>query len=156
MRDRCPWLGVPPKRAPIAKGGPAARLRLPDSGAFTLLCEGTTTTANGFGSVRREPYSYGYRIDLETRQWCDGDCKFLRPVHKADRKTIILSPPERRRGLWSGLNISNETIDRTTGRHTIRSRSGKPNSRLVMRSDGECEAGQSSGFPGEAQPLPAR
>ena len=154
MRDRCPSLAAPPARAAIAAGDPPAGAPLPDSGAFTLLCEGTTTTANGYGSIRREPYSYRYRIDLDKRQWCDGDCKFLRPIHKADRKAIVLSPPERRRGLWSGLNISNETIDRATGRHTTRHRSGKPNSRLVIRSDGECEAGQFSGFPANAQSLP--
>lgn len=113
---------------------------------FNLICAGTLTTETFHGGRQSEPYRYEYRIDLDRRKWCDGDCRTLHDIAEVQPTALVLEPPRdidtlARREFYMG------SINRETGRHSVLSTSGRRERILIMRWEGQCERAPFSGFP---------
>lgn len=116
--------------------------------AFNLVCSGTLTSSSFVGGEKSEPFTYIYRLDIDRKIYCDGDCKATRPIEAIQPTQIMLSssnvdtPSERA--------TSFTMIDRETGAFQSSSTSSQRGDRrtiLVMKWTGQCEKAAFTGFP---------
>jgi len=111
----------------------AIMLALPGAAAgqdrFDLVC-----TAKG-SAVR-------YRVDLATKQYCDGDCKAVRPIAEVSSSEIVL---ERHEPAFRSDITRRVIINRTTGRWNTYF--DMPGVGLPFDQDGECAKADFSGMP---------
>lgn len=103
--------------------------------AFNLVCTGSYVT-HGDEATRR-PFSQTFRIDLEKKQWCMGDCQETRDIYLLAPRTITLQ-------LYAeGDDYGVTVLNRESGTMTNRS------SQKGVASAGEatCERQPFTGFP---------
>jgi hypothetical protein len=113
---------------------------------FNLICSGTITENSMFVTDKVEPYSVTYRVDLDTKQWCDGECKALHPIHEVQPAFLILEAP-RDVDTPSRYEMFRSEISRETGKHTMLSTSGRGASILILKWQGQCDHAPFSEFP---------
>ena len=115
---------------------------------FNLVCSGTTHSYfEKTASVKDEPYSYTYRIDLKSGKWCEADCALVRPIAEAQPTFLRLQPDRNEdapthREKWTGL------IDRTSGTEIMMVESSDDllgNSTMTWK--GTCTRQPFGGFP---------
>lgn len=116
--------------------------------AFNLICSGTLSTTTALGS-EKEPYTSTFRLDLDSRRWCEGDCRFVKELSGLSDTLITLEAKNadtpRTRDLL--LNV----IARDTGIHTINAAAGTGAGAVVMKWSGVCEKAAFTGFPAVKQ-----
>lgn len=114
---------------------------------FDLVCSGMSSTKSLFENSSK-PYSDIYRIDLQRKIWCDGECKATRdisdilPTELTLQSANVDTPSER--------STLINSVDRQTGAHKITSTYSKPGDRrtiIIMDWAGQCEKRPFSGFP---------
>lgn len=115
---------------------------------FNLSCAGTMETIDFNSGIRTAPYSTIYRINLDTKQWCEGECQALYDIAEAAPGYLALSRQDVD-GVTETKTVSN-TIDRQTGRHINYYSTADPRQRLsryTMSAKGQCERQPFTGFP---------
>lgn len=107
--------------------------------AFNLVCSGTTF----IGDVKKEnqsAYAATFRIDLNAKRWCVGQCETTSPIFGISSTQIILKLEEdKNSGYESFISLNRENgaiLDRTKIDY-------KP---FIMQS-GKCERAPFTGFP---------
>ena len=113
---------------------------------FNLVCSGTITTDSFYARGQKEPYSYTYRIDLDKRKWCEGQCGVIRDIHDVQPVRIELEPPEDT-NTPTKKRFFSSTINRTTGVHSTLLTSGRGTDMLIMKWEGSCSKQPFTGFP---------
>lgn len=108
--------------------------------AFNLLCTGDERTAEfQNGSIvtkSRTKYTSAYRIDLDKRRWCAGDCTQTAAIIEISDSSISLV--NTKEPFETLLNLNRET-----GEMIYRLRIGD----VVTLRMGQCERAPFSGFP---------
>jgi len=127
--------------ATLPMASPAA-----SANAFNLNCSGSLRTLMPYLlKDETEPYSKTYRIDLDAKKWCDGECKAQFDIAEVTPLAIILqdknidTPREHQK--------VRAQISRETGAEYIYANSGVGRMRMTMVWDGRCEKAAFSGFP---------
>lgn len=114
--------------------------------AFNLVCTGTKTTDSLMGHDTK-PNEATYRLDLNDKKWCEGECKARQDMASVQPAELRLqdeskdTPSERSRLL--------NTIDRETGAQAITATYANPRDRrstITMKWDGSCTKGPFTGF----------
>lgn len=115
---------------------------------FNLVCSGMTHSySEKTSSVRDEPYSYAYRIDLKAGNWCEANCTVVRSIAEVQPTFMRLMPDRNEdapthREKWTSL------ISRTDGTQLTMVESWDDllgNSTMTWK--GTCERQPFSGFP---------
>lgn len=115
--------------------------------AFNLLCQGMLTTTT-FDGQQVEPYSRTYRVDLDAGQWCESDCKILRPIVEVQPAFITLQDSKATDPALRSTVLN--MVNRETGAHTILSTlvmGRRTTTTVVSRFEGQCERQDFTGFP---------
>jgi len=115
---------------------------------FNLVCSGTMHSYfEQTGSVKDEPYTYTYRIDLKSGKWCEADCRVVNPIAEVQPTFLRLRPDRNEdapthREKWTSL------IDRTNGTEIVMVE-GWDNllGNSTMTWKGTCERQPFTGFP---------
>lgn len=124
---------------PAVTAAPAAQ--------FNLTCSGTQSTKSIEGETS-EPYTSTYRIDLDRKKWCEGDCKALHDIASVQPTQLTLET-ENVDTVSERSTLSN-IVDRETGTHKISATSSTPRAHataITLNWDGRCEPALFSGFP---------
>lgn len=113
---------------------------------FNLVCTGTIESESFYGGKKTEPYSYTYRLNLDSKKWCEQDCKVLHHIADVQPGVLVLSP---RKDIDTATRkeFTSGEINRETGRQTILATSGRRDGILIMKWEGQCEKAPFSGFP---------
>jgi len=93
---------------------------------------------------KRKPYSYTYRVDLKSAQWCDGECLATRPFKQVSPALLVLE--EKGEALGDG-DYDENVIDRRDGSQKIISGRRLLGTPFLMKWEGQCTAAPFSGFP---------
>jgi len=124
----------------------ASRVHAADQ--FNLVCKGT---ANG------APTSYGFRIDLASKLWCDLDCKTPRQIVEVSPDRIVLERGDRedqgpaRGDAFSRTDLNQ--VSRMDGAHreyhsSLTMLRGQVASSSRREISGTCETAPFTGMPG--------
>lgn len=115
---------------------------------FNLTCSGTHTT-KAFQVDTTEPFSISYRIDLDKKLVCEGECKVTRPIKEVLPTSIILE--EETIDTPSSYRMRLVGINRETGEYTAmssdRSNAIGPASIYITKRAGQCVRSDFTGFP---------
>lgn len=113
--------------------------------AFNLICTGTLTSKSA-QDEEAKPYSTTYRIDLENGQWCEGDCRTIKPIQDIQPTQLVLI--DRNSFGVLGRQWSNIRLDRETGKHVATESLGIGTEFASLSQwEGQCERAEFSGFP---------
>lgn len=82
---------------------PALAIAQTDGSQFDTICTGVDPLG--------QQHTYEFRIDLNARQWCPGDCLKINPLTSDDSKITMSTPVEEAQGSSSATI----TLDRRTG-----------------------------------------
>ena len=107
--------------------------------AFNLVCTGTLSSTSTHGT-ESEFYSSVYRIDLDAKKWCEGECSIQHDFAAISPVELTLEAAGQREEL-------SNVIDRKTGKHTVVATSGTGPSTIVKRWKGTCKNAIFTGFP---------
>jgi len=88
-------------------------LGLAAAATFNLVCSGTATTTGSLSSPSSKPWSQTFRIDLDQKRWCDGDCRDTGPIADVSATKLILENKDTNSP--GGRITSFTAIDRETG-----------------------------------------
>ena len=114
--------------------------------AFNLLCTGNLT-ASGFGiDDTPKPYSSEYRIDIESGQWCESECKTIFAIASVQTTQITLEETSKISPTGGEESLKN-FVNRETGEHRVFSLSGRKYQRFSITWKGQCERKPFTGFP---------
>ena len=122
-------------------------LVLASAATFNLVCSGTLESKSVY-SETSAPYSYTYRIDLDKKVYCDGECKATHAIAEIQPTQIILS--QTKVDSPSETSWSVNRVDRETGIHKVVASHKNPRNRVdmsIMTWNGTCEKQPFSGFP---------
>lgn len=114
--------------------------------AFNLVCTGTADEIWVGGSTK-EPYAETFRIDLDTKMWCSGDCRSPKPIKAVEPTRIVLQ--DEKIDTPRQFSKVSEEFNRELGIYIYNRETGislTPSSRLSARS-GRCEKREFTGFP---------
>jgi hypothetical protein len=115
---------------------------------FNLVCSGTIHSFfENTASMKDEPYSYTYRIDLKSGNWCEAECTVVRPIADV-QPTILRLEPNRNEDAPTHREKWTSLIDRTDGSQMTMVESWDDllgNSTMTWK--GTCERRPFSGFP---------
>jgi hypothetical protein len=115
-------------------------IALPVVAAFNLVCAGTMRTGPLGLALPEEngaPFEIVYRIDMDARLWCAGDCQTTEMIYGLTDTELIL----RERNNEAGGHFIH--VERATGHFTDTAINGN---RAVLRS-GMCTVAPFTGFP---------
>jgi hypothetical protein len=111
---------------------------------FNLTCAGDVKTVSLLGE-RHESYSSLYRIDLDAKRWCEGECKSVHDIADVQPAAIVLEKKDidtPRNREWTS-----NVIDRETGAHRVSASGGLGAAAVGMTWVGTCQKGDFTGFP---------
>ena len=57
---------------------------------FNLTCTGVEESESGASESKVTPFTTVFRVDLNRKKWCEGDCKVVFPVQGFDEETVDL------------------------------------------------------------------
>jgi len=119
--------------------------------AFNLICSGQMVTGNKYAGVKNVPYTTTYRIDLDSRKWCDGKCNKQWDIHDVSNREIIITDKyevERNGNDQKTL----EKFDRITGLHRLEVEAhDRTIGELTIKKSGSCKKADFTGFPSPEQ-----
>ncbi|WP_158014121.1 hypothetical protein [Sphingomonas sanxanigenens] len=110
---------------------------------FNLICTGALAVTS-FEGTKSESYRDEYRVDLNTNQWCEGECKAHHPIVSVQPAQITL---EDKKGSGTTEASVSNFINRETGQHHVLVSSGYRRSLIVMKYEGTCTPAPFTGFP---------
>ena len=115
---------------------------------FDLECAGTLTSQSYYSGKTTEPYTSHYRLDLTSKQWCEGECVALHPLIAAQPTFLVLE--QTKTDTPSETKTIQNQIDRRTGQQTVFLLSaypGHPSESMIMKWEGTCRRLDFTGFP---------
>ena len=62
--------------------------------AFNLVCTGMLSTESLPLGKQSRPYTVVYRVDLDAKKWCDGECKGTHPIYEVQPGFLKLEEPQ--------------------------------------------------------------
>lgn len=113
--------------------------------AFNLVCTGTSTGQTLAGTTT-EAYSHTYRVDLDRKKWCEGDCGVIRDIADV-QPTVIEFKPRKDVDTAIEHEFYEWSLDRTTGRESLLWTTGRGANIMIMKWEGTCAKQPFSGFP---------
>ncbi len=114
--------------------------------AFDLVCTGQSTLSDviGFSSTpfgAPSKIERRFRVDLQTRRWCEGECSGTHELKSVTDTQIIFSESE------STDSDQVTAVSRENGHFVDRTRIISPKVISVFMTDGTCARADFSGFP---------
>lgn len=121
-------------------------IALAAAAAFNLFCTGEAESLS-IGFSETKAYSTTFRVDLESEQWCQDECRAVNKIARIEPARLVLrdvdEETERRE-----YHLT-ETLNRETGEHSLTERHKYERRDTAVFKAGKCEVQPFTGFGGE-------
>lgn len=115
--------------------------------AFNLVCAGTQT-ADSIAGQDTKAYEATYRLNLDEKKWCEGECKARQDIASIQPAELRLQ--DEHKDTPSERSMLLNAINRETGAQAITATYANPHDRrstITMKWEGTCAKATFTGFP---------